>query len=388
MIANLAWTGHHLHFASLLCRSVREAGHTPVLVTPRGTVAAREYSVYAAEGSFDGVELNESDPIDSYKGVISGIRASKRILADTARWVKRTRCDRLWLHFADQLTNAVYIPGAARLEVPCAALHLRGGYAYPTNSLRSRAVYAYARQATLQAPWDHLWHLDHLAHQVLRERSQRIALMPEPVESPLSITQVDARRELGLPIDDRLLMVLGALDSRKGVVELMRAFRDAAPYRTRLVLMGLLYPDVKDAVMSLSNELGIERCIVRDVMLSQRDFSLGFAASDWQALPYRQHIGSSGILVRAAAYGRPVLASDWGWIGQATQQFGLGSTCDTSSNESIVEGIHRLVAAPTLASAQANRFANFNTEHNFCAHWSRTLEGEIGVPNPAYLPWS
>jgi glycosyltransferase involved in cell wall biosynthesis len=215
-----------------------------------------------------------------------------------------------------------------------------------------------------------------------------MALMPEPVESPLSMTQVDARRELGLPTDDRLLMVLGALDSRKGVVELMRAFRDAAPYRTRLVLMGLLYSDVRDAVMSLSDELGIDRCIVRDAMLSQRDFSLGFAASDWQALTYRQHIGSSGILVRAAAYGRPVLASDWGWIGQATQQFGLGSTCDTSSNESIVEGIHRLVASPTLASAQASRFANFNTERNFCAHWSRTLEGETGLPDPSYLPWN
>jgi len=43
-------------------------------------------------------------------------------------------------------------------------------------------------------------------------------------------------------------------------------------------------------------------------------------------LPYRHHDGSSGIMLQAAAAGRPVLVPDRGLMAWRTRRFGLGET--------------------------------------------------------------
>ena len=177
--------------------------------------------------------------------------------------------------------------------------------------------------------------------------------MPEPVHRPLAVSQEDAGAFLNLPVSSRILMMLGAIDSRKGVIQLMDAYRKARPRDMTLVLMGLLYPDVKATVLQLANEIGPGSCVVRNQMLTPERFQLALAACDWQALTYQGHYWSSGILVRAAAHQRPVIATSLGWIGQATTRYGLGITCDASSLPSIAMGINQLGTLPQYGGSKA-----------------------------------
>jgi len=205
----------------------------------------------------------------------------------------------------------------------------------------------------------------------------------------LPVSREDAKALLNLPASSRILMILGAIDSRKGVINLMHAYLKTRPRDMTLVLMGLLYPDVKETVLQLAKEIGPGSCVVRDQMLSQEQFQLAFAACDWQALTYQSHHGSSGILVRAAAHQRPVLAASDGWIGQATTQYRLGITCNASSVQSIAMGINQLGALRQYDSSEAQRFVNFNTEANFNAHWAKKITQKLGMPeDPVHLKWN
>jgi hypothetical protein len=388
LIINHSFTGHNLHYCSLLCRNAVRLGQTPVLATPLGTTSSVEFSKYAEYGHFNGTEFHEEGTDATNTGMIDTVARSIRMLSTAHEQVRRLRCDWVWMHSADQITDAAALPFAPKFMVPVEALHLRGGYAHPLTGMIKRARHRFSRRATLRSPWLTSWHLDPVAYSALHVESARIQLMPEPVEHPLAVSQEDARALLNLPVSSRILMILGAIDSRKGVIQLMDAYRKARPRDITLVLMGLLYPDVKETVLQLANEMGPGSCVVRDQMLSPEHFQLALAACDWQALTYQGHYGSSGILVRAAAHQRPVLATSLGWIGQATTRYGLGITCDASSVQSIAMGINQLGTLPQCGGSEAKRFVDFNTEANFNAHWANQVIKRMGIQtNPTYLEW-
>ena len=389
LIVNHWFTGHNLHYCSLLCRNAVRLGHTPILATPFGTTSSVEFLKFAECGHFDGTELHEEGVVAANTGVIDTATRSIHMLRTAHDQVRRLRCEWVWMHNADQITDAAALPFAPQFMVPVEALHLRGGYAHPLKGIVKRARHKFSRKATLQSPWLTSWHLDPIAYNDLQLECAKIQLMPEPVEPPLPVSREDAKALLNLPASSRILMILGAIDSRKGVINLMHAYLKTRPRDMTLVLMGLLYPDVKETVLQLAKEIGPGSCVVRDQMLSQEQFQLAFAACDWQALTYQSHHGSSGILVRAAAHQRPVLAASDGWIGQATMQYRLGITCNASSVQSIAMGINQLGALRQYDSSEAQRFVNFNTEANFNAHWANKITQKLGMPeDPVHLKWN
>jgi glycosyltransferase involved in cell wall biosynthesis len=200
--------------------------------------------------------------------------------------------------------------------------------------------------------------------------------MPEPVEPISDISQIEARKELGLPAGARIIALLGHLDGRKGVLELLDAYRRIASRDTVLLLMGTVDPRIKDQVETIaSNVSGV---ILQQGYLSSARFQHALIASDWQAVPYIRHIGSSGILARAAAYERPVIASNWGWVGEATRRFDLGVQCDPLVPSSICDAVR--VACETSAratSTKARPFREFNTEQRFVDEWKKALRREV-----------
>jgi glycosyltransferase involved in cell wall biosynthesis len=99
------------------------------------------------------------------------------------------------------------------------------------------------------------------------------------------------------------------------------------------------------------------------------------------AVTHLRQIGSSGTLVRAAAAGRPVVASDFGWIAWATGAFGLGSTVNVSNVEAYVEAIERAFKScghyqPTAAAEQ---FCRYHTIANQKAHWVAAIGRQHGL---------
>jgi glycosyltransferase involved in cell wall biosynthesis len=190
-----------------------------------------------------------------------------------------------------------------------------------------------------------------------------------------------ARLRLGLPLSGLILGVLGSLDRRKGVIELLRAFRQSGVRDLMLALLGKLDPDIRDSVHGLAARCPRGSVVIRDALLTPDDFADALAACDWHSVAYPRHFGSSGILVRAAAIGRPVLASDFGWVGEATRRYGLGLTCDASSVDAIADRLRAIQDHPSFAFGPTrDSFVKFNTEANFIAHWGVSLRARLGLP--------
>jgi glycosyltransferase involved in cell wall biosynthesis len=274
------------------------------------------------------------------------------------------------------------VAGFRSWGVPTEALFLRGRYAYSdAGSARDKVAALLSKQAIQTGEWESRWHLDPLCADYLRARSVPVKRMPEPVEPMCDVARGEARLRLGLPPSSLILGVLGSLDRRKGVLELLEAFRRSGVQDLMLALLGKLDPEIRDSVHELAARCPRGSVVVRDALLSPDEFTCALAACDWQSVVYPRHFGSSGVLVRAAAVGRPVLASDFGWVGEATRRYGLGLTCDASSVDAIAERVHTIQKQPSFAlGSDRASFVTFNTEANFIAHWGVTLRARLGLP--------
>ena len=133
-----------------------------------------------------------------------------------------------------------------------------------------------------------------------------------------------------------------------------------------------------------------ERLILIDRYVSEETFNLGLNAADVVCTPYPRHIGSSGIVVRAAAMERPVLASEYGWVGAVTQAFRLGQTCPVDNLDQFAMKIREsLDDAPTYRLSEGGRrFVSFHTLRNFSAHLTVRILARLGhQPTTALMPW-
>ena len=71
-----------------------------------------------------------------------------------------------------------------------------------------------------------------------------------------------------------------------------------------------------------------------------------FAACDVVLLPYLGHFGSSGLQVRAAGAGRPVIASDEELVGRLVREHGLGPVFPSGNAAALREVLDATARAP------------------------------------------
>ena len=397
-------SGHRLHHVRLLAEAVNAmAGATPVTVTSDAALHSEPYQVHLA-GLRDEVR-HDVVPIGS-GGRLGPPDAKANALIG---YLRENETHHVIVPYADGLTQCLglrALQGRFRRKqgVEIEGLLMRGLFAYAEPSgFVQRAREAVRRQAWLRltaaAPLDVVHWLDPIPYREIASRggglARRSALMPEPVEAIEDVGPREARERLGLPVDGRLIGCVGGIDRRKGCDRLIEAFAVAKlPEDVKLVLVGKHEPAVADRLRSThATLLSRGQIISIDRYLSDADFDSALCAVDVLATVYPRHVGSSGLVVRAAAAGRTVLSSDWGWLGWAVTTFGLGTVCDARSPDAIARAMPLALArgaetATGVVSADAAAFASYHTVDNFVAHWTRRLHERIGTPPPRRLEWS
>ena len=76
---------------------------------------------------------------------------------------------------------------------------------------------------------------------------------------------------------------------------------------------------------------------------------------------YQRHVGGSAVLVRAAAAGKPALASDYGLVGQLVRENGLGLALDATDPAAVAAAVTRFLESPPLGNPEQMRnFAELN----------------------------
>ena len=198
--------------------------------------------------------------------------------------------------------------------------------------------------------------------------------MPDPIPAARPIPRPAAREALGVRSGPHLFVLAGALDRRKGTLELATSFARAdLGDRAELLLVGPVDPTILDQLTAVF--AGTSTISVIDRVVSDDEFWTALCAADTICAPYPQHVGSSGIQVRAAAIGTPMLSSSYGWVGEATRRYGLGIDVDCTDIGAIVDALHaRIDSDITSTSSDTSApYVASNTEDGFKEAWTAKI---------------
>lgn len=164
----------------------------------------------------------------------------------------------------------------------------------------------------------------------------------------------EARARLGLAPEPYVFLAIGFLQPHKGFDRAVRAFGDLGRHGCRLEIVGSLrveepeyraYLDELRALAAATPGVTLHEEYVTDEL-----FDTWIVAADALVLPYRI-IWSSSVCGRAALYGRPVIASNVGGLGEQA----AGTTVLVDDDRELAEAMRRLagVAEPGPVAAPA-----------------------------------
>lgn len=153
------------------------------------------------------------------------------------------------------------------------------------------------------------------------------------------------------PPEGKTLLFFGLIRNYKGLDVLVRALRDVP--EAKLVVAGDPVDSVEPA-RALAQELGIdERIEWRLGYLPDAEVPALMERAAAVVLPYRQ-LDSSGVLATAIGYGRPVVVTDVGSIGEQVREFGAGLVVPPDDAAALAEACNSLLQSPEeLARAAA-----------------------------------
>lgn len=226
------------------------------------------------------------------------------------------------IHFFDELTQSIDAAQTAARSL---------GFLGLLAALRARGVQQVWTAHNLQP---HEAHHPHWAERVYRsvarssaaiiahshaaraQLEQRYGPLPQCVVIPHGNyigcygpqqAQTASRAALGLPATGSIVLALGALRPYKGLEDLLQAFASLpAPTRGTLLITGHAKDHAYAATLA-QQAASIAGAHVRPQFVPNDAFATYLAAADLVALPYRQML-TSGALLAAFSYGRPVLA--------------------------------------------------------------------------------
>lgn len=209
-------------------------------------------------------------------------------------------------------------------------------------------------------------------------------VVPRPSEAPAAV-----RAHYGVEAGRQVLLLFGMLSERKGALVLLEALRhlpaDAAR-RLCVILAGPTSDDLRERLPEAVERVRAERpelqLLRHDAFLHDPEVQALYLASDLVLVPYLRHVGTSSVLIRAAAAGRPVLGSDYSTMGIWIDQYRLGQAVDTAEPGAIAKGILTFLQNPDVGFEAARAMAL--SEANNPEAYARVVFHHLGLaPTPA-----
>lgn len=194
------------------------------------------------------------------------------------------------------------------------------------------------------------------------------------------------RRQWGVGADLKVILIFGALDYRKGLLETldsMLLLPEGVQKQICLVLAGPIAESLRGAAYErLEN---IKKRANVEVVTDDRFVPVGevqnlVAAADLVLVTYQRHVGSSNVLVRAAASSKPVIASDFGVVGEHVRRLELGMAIDTTRPEKIAGAISQFVESASDFPFNATTAKQYGYE-NSDIEFARTIFSSMGLCN-------
>jgi glycosyltransferase involved in cell wall biosynthesis len=146
------------------------------------------------------------------------------------------------------------------------------------------------------------------------------------------------------------LYCLGALHSRKNTIGVIKSLQYIPEELRSQIKLSILGQTPEDEFIAIKKEIQLAKDVnplikiqYQNISLTKAEFELHVAKADILAIPYIQHVGSSGILGNAVKYQKLVVGSNSGLIGALIKKYYLGITVNENDPRSIAEGITKLI---------------------------------------------
>jgi glycosyltransferase involved in cell wall biosynthesis len=221
----------------------------------------------------------------------------------------------------------------------------------------------------------HAFCIDETVPETVRDKvTCELVYLPDPVRipagtpSPRKISEL--RRELGIPAERKVFLFAGDITERKGLWNVIRSIyslddQDCA--RICVAIVGKAGLGTESRLDEEIARLGADKPISfvrRAAFVSDRELESWFAASDVVLAPYNKHVGMSGILLLAAAHGRPVISQAYGLMGDLTRRHELGQVCEPADPSSIAAALRAFLHVEPNNLWNENRSARFAKSHS------------------------
>jgi glycosyltransferase involved in cell wall biosynthesis len=319
----------------------------------------------------------------------SGINRLKRsfqewnLLCYYASYLKTDHC--LILYF-----DTFQIPLIFAKKAPClvSGIYFRPTFHYQEFT-QSRSSYQdriqqtreklVLRQVLKNSQLKTLFCLDPFAVRYIQKLRTKVEIcsLPDPIlETLVSSSQILALREkLGIEKDRRICLLFGALTSRKGIYETLDALLEL-PEKIHqnlcIVLAGQAnskeHQRLVSKIAEVSASCGVQ-IISHFEFIMESEVPIYFQMADIVLAPYQRHVGMSGILLQAAAAGKPVLSSNFGLMGEMVRKYSLGLAIDSSKPSEIAIALNKLInnSALQFDTEKMKTFAKENSADKFAS---------------------
>jgi glycosyltransferase involved in cell wall biosynthesis len=233
------------------------------------------------------------------------------------------------------------------------------------------------RRLCAQGWFRHIYLMDEYLISSLKDNKGLFHFLPDPWSGDFSCPSEDARKKLDIPANKIVFLFYGIGDRRKGLHLIVDAMEKvASDPRIFLLCAGKIDHD-RNLLKRIDalEQRGSAKLINRYVSEEEERFS--FCSADVVLLPYIHHYGSSGVLSRAAAAGKMVIASDESLLAKRIREHHLGFLFQT---ENIRELQQRMNEAILLNNEGRDNFRTTSL------HYATTCSREA-FRNALISPW-
>lgn len=154
---------------------------------------------------------------------------------------------------------------------------------------------------------------------------------------------MEAREKLNLPQDRLIILFFGGIRPNKGLDVLLKALKIVKSHNERVLLViagGLLgrfsFESYSDMIKKINLSDNVKTFIH---FIPEEDVDYFFAASDLVVLPYLKFEAQSGVLLRAYAHKKPVVASNVGAMGELVSSDNIGLTVEPGAVEPLAQAV-------------------------------------------------
>jgi glycosyltransferase involved in cell wall biosynthesis len=336
VVIDASVSGHHETYMANIAEGLIRLGRDVVLVTAekhQNSPAAKRLASISSS-----IKVLFA-PLSSDSAHEGGLKAD--ILRERAYWqfskmaYNAAACegsvDHVVLPYADHCIHAIATCGLPFGRAPVTAItmrpvfhHQNEGVDTPANRylqrMKQKLFESFLSKPTVQRVLTIDPTLANFAQKRASLRScwEKVSYLPDPVAPPIHGDKHASRVALGLSGQAPLVLIYGAIDTRKGVEPLLRALASLpATGSPSVILAGEMSSSIRLFVATAECQLLIDqgRLTLFERYVSEEEERHLLLASDAVWLGYVGHFAMSGVLVKAAQYGRPVIATKRGLLG-------------------------------------------------------------------------